>query len=65
MKIQNPGKELGPARIPQKAYNMIDNNVASAPAISSFGDPAMSMCARELAKRNTVMIMRTVWKPRM
>jgi hypothetical protein len=65
MKIQKRGSWLGPARMPQKAYSMIDSSVAKAPAISSFGDPAMRRCASELAKRNVAMMSSRVWKARM
>ena len=60
MKIQKRGSVLGPARMPQKAYNMIESSVAIAPAISSFGAPAMSIWASELAKRKAAMISKTV-----
>jgi hypothetical protein len=46
--------------MPQKAYSIMPSNVAKAPAISSFGEPAMSMCASELAKRNTANMIRSV-----
>jgi hypothetical protein len=65
MKIQKRGKLSGLARMPQNAYSMMDMSVAYAPAISSLGEPAMSMCASELANRNAAMMMRSVWKARM
>ena len=65
IKIQNRGKTLGPARIPQKAYSMIEASVATAPAISSFGEPAIIICASELENRNAAIIVRSVWKARM
>lgn len=60
MKIQNRGKVVGPARMPQKAYSMIETSVATAPAICSFGKPAIIICASELEKRNAAMMVRSV-----
>ncbi len=65
MNIQKRGSVLGPAKMPQKAYNMIERRVAIAPAISSFGAPAISIWARELAKRKATMMSKIVWKARM
>jgi hypothetical protein len=64
MKIQNRGRLSGETRMPQKAYSIIPSSVANAPAISSLGEPAMSMCARELANKNVATMIRRVWKLR-
>ena len=58
MKIQEPERASGPARMSQKAYSMIDNSVANAPATSSSGQPAKRRCEKESGQNDECRVER-------